>query len=95
MANIDTLKTALEAEIEHIDDDLAKAEAAVLCDRYIAALTGQSDMEAGAVQSYSIAGRTVTRRNAGEGQRLIESLRSQLYAYLRGPGALVSMGGYA
>ena len=94
-ANTQALKTAIESEVATIEDTLARAEAQVLCDRYIAAVESQSQMESGAVASYSIAGRTVTRRNAAEGQALIDSLRNAVYGYIRGNVSYVGMGGWA
>ena len=82
--NIDTLKAALQVEVDGIADAVDKAEAQVLLDRYAAALTAQSELESGAVQSYTIAGRQVTRRNPQEGAGAIAGLRSQLYCYIRG-----------
>ena len=90
-ANIDALKVALEAEIAAMTDALGKAEASVLCDRYIDALTAQSSMESGAIQSYTIAGRTVTRRDPAAGEALTRSLRSELNAYIGG-NVVVYMG---
>ena len=89
---ITQLETALKAEINSMTDALGKAEASVLCDRYIAALTAQSSMESGAIQSYSIAGRTVTRRDPAAGEELTRSLRSELNAYIGG-NLVVYMGG--
>lgn len=93
--NIIALKAALQAEIDGLADALDKAEAQVALDRYASALTAQSEMEGGAVQSYTIAGRTVTRRTAETGVRLLAELRAQLYRYIRGSVAVVDMGGYA
>ena len=90
-ANIDALKVALEAEIDSMTDALGKAEASVLCDRYIDALEAQASMEAGAIQSYTIAGRTVTRRDPAAGEALTRSLRSELNAYIGG-NVVVYMG---
>ena len=78
-----------------ITDSLAQAEAAVLCDRSIDALSSQSELEAGNVQSYTIAGRSVTRRNMAEGKSAISQLRTELYNYIRGPISYIDMGGLA
>ncbi len=88
------LKAALQTEVDAITDALARAEADVCLDRYVAALTSQEKLETGAIQSYTIAGRTVTRRNPTEGRGIIENLRAELYGYLRGHVAYVNMGGY-
>ncbi len=95
-ANTVLLRAAIAAKLaaETDLDALAVAEANVLLDRYIAALDAQASMEAGALESYSIAGRTITRRDPGQGQPLIEDLRRQLYAYFRDDVILTDMGGY-
>ncbi len=94
-ANTDALKTAILAELDKLADGIGKAEARVLCDRYIAAVEGQTAVESGAVQSYTIAGRTVTRRNLADGSSAINSLRRQLMAYVNGQVSVVDMGGWA
>jgi hypothetical protein len=95
-ANTVILRAAISAKLtaETDLDALAVAEANVLLDRYIAALDAQSSMESGAISSYSIAGRTITRRDPGQGQPLIEDLRRQLYAYFRDDVILTDMGGF-
>ncbi len=94
-ANTVALKTAILAEIDNLDDGIGKAEARVLCDRYVAAVDGQASVESGAVQSYTIAGRTVTRRNLGDGQSALKALRRELMAYVNGVFSVVDMGGWA
>ena len=84
MAAIDDLKTAWETEIATIGDTLQNAEATYLLDGYIAALQSQASMSANEISSYTIAGRTVTRRNADTGQRLINELRNELSLYVYG-----------
>jgi len=95
MSNITALKSQLVSAVANIEDALVKAEATVALDRYIGALTSQLSVESGAMQSYTIAGRTVTARNIGEGQAIVEKLRAELYGYLRGPISYMGMGGYA
>lgn len=94
-SNIDTLKAAIQVEVDGVSDAVDKAEAQVALDRYAAALTAQSEMESGAVQSYTIAGRTVTRRAAETGVKLIAELRADVYRFIRSPFAVVDMGGCA
>lgn len=93
-ANLTALDTAYRAKIAELSDDLTKAEAEVACDRYIAAMTSQSELETGSVQSYTIAGRTITRRNAETGHVLIAVLRREFMTYIGGR-LLVDMGGYS
>jgi len=89
------LEAAYQAEINELTDAIGKAEADVILKRYIAALDAQQKVAAGSLQSYTIAGRTITRRNAGEGEAQIENLRAQLAAYVRSPVSYVDMGGWA
>ncbi len=94
-ANIDALKTAILAEVDDLTDAIAKAEATVLADRYCDALAAQSELESGGIQSYTIAGRTVTRSNLNDGTASINALKSELYKYIRGFISYVDQGGYS
>ena len=94
-ANIDALKAVILAEVADIEDAIAKAEATVLADRYCDALAAQSELEAGGIQSYAIAGRQVTRSNLSDGTASINALKSELYRYIRGFISYVNQGGYA
>ena len=78
MAAIDALKTAWETEIAKIGDTLQNAKATYLLDSYIAGLTSQASLSSNDISSYTIAGRTVTRRNADSGQSLIDSMENEL-----------------
>jgi len=89
MATSTAFKAAIVAQIEYIDDDLDKAEATYLCDRYFEALDKQQALEANEITSYSIAGRTFTRRTAAEGQSVINQLRHELDGFLYGTAHLV------
>lgn len=94
-ANIDALKAAILAEVADIEDAIAKAEATVLADRYCDALAAQSELEAGGIQSYTIAGRTVNRHNIGDGTASINALKGELYRLINGFISYVNMGGIA
>ncbi len=93
--NVQILKTAIMAEVAQISDELDKAEATVLADRYCDALDSQTELEAGGIQSYTIAGRTITRFDPGAGTSLVNEIRAQLYQYIRGGISYISMGGIA
>lgn len=90
-ASIDALQVALVARIATIADDLGKAEAQVICDRYIAALTAQTNLSDGELASYTIAGRTITLKNQNEGEAILRVLRSELNQYIGG-NIVVHMG---
>jgi len=94
-AAVTALVAALATEIAKLDDDLAKADAAVALERYGAALENQASVEAGGIQSYTIAGRSITRRNLAEGEKQLAQLRAAVLAYVRGEETYVGMGGYA
>jgi hypothetical protein len=78
MAAIDDVKSAWETEIAKISDTLLNAEATYILDQYIDARTAQASLSSDGIQSYTIAERTVTRRNADMGQALINDLQNQL-----------------
>ena len=94
-ANIAALKAAWAAKIAVLTYALAIAEANVLLDRYAAALESQEAVATGALSAYTIAGRSVTRRNLADGAGEIERMRAQLAAIIGGPVSYVGMGGYA
>jgi hypothetical protein len=78
MAAIDDLKSAWETEIGKISDTLLKAKATYQLDNYIAAVQQQASLEANDIISYSIAGRTFTRRDVGAGQDAIAAMENEL-----------------
>lgn len=82
MAAIDVLDSKWTAEIALISDTavdaVRKAEATYCKDRYINALQKQASLENNEITSYTIGGRTFTRRNASEGQSVINELRNEL-----------------
>lgn len=89
MAAIDDLKAAWVKEIAKISDALIKAEADYALDQYVAALPRQAALEANEIASYSIGGRSFTRRDITAGQIAIERLRNNLYRYCKGSTSLV------
>jgi len=88
MAAIEDLKNAWVARIGTISDALVKAEATYLLDQYIAALPQQAALEANQITSYSIGGRSFTRRMVGEGQSAIQRMKFELYQYCYGSTSL-------
>ena len=91
MASSTALKTAYTTAVGHIDDTLLKAEATYLLDRWVEALDAQNAVEGGQIQSYTIAGRTVTKSSLGEGSKLIDRLRGQLQMMIYGSAILLDM----
>ena len=91
MAAIDALTTAYQTEIAKISDPLTKAQATYLLERYIAALQKQAALEANEIVSYSIAGRSFTRRDIAGGQSAINSMQGDLDRMFHGTVSLVDM----
>ncbi len=84
MASSTALKAAFTTEIAKISDTLQNAEATYTLDRYIEALDKQNALEAGNIISYTMAGRTFTKRNAGDGQAVVQQLRADLNKFIYG-----------
>jgi hypothetical protein len=83
---LDTVWTAAIATIgdSNTSGAIRKAEATSVKDRYLASLEKQAALENNEIQSYTIGGRTFTRRDAGAGQNVINSLRSELHSLVYG-----------
>ena len=88
-ASSTALKAAFTTEIAKISDTLQNAEAAYTLDRYIEALDKQNALEAGNVTSYTMAGRTFTKRNASDGQAIVQQLRADLNKFIYGTVTLL------
>ena len=91
MAAIDDVKTQWLVKVALISDALIKAEATYALDRYIAALTGQASLESNEIVSYTIAGRTFTRRDTSAGKQAIADLRLDLHRLCYGSVSLADM----
>lgn len=83
MASIDDWKTALLVKVALIDDDEKRLMCTVLVDQAYDALVAQSRAVDSDIASYSIQGRSVTRRNMTENtatySRLMRQIRRMLY----------------
>jgi len=90
-ASSTALKAAYQTEVNKISGTLEKAEADYLLDRWIEALDAQNALEAGQIQSYSIAGRSVTRANLKDGRSVADRLRAQLQMLIYGAESLMDM----
>ncbi len=89
MAAIDDLKAAWTAEIAKISNALIKAEATYALDQYIAALPQQAALEANQIATYSIGGRSFTRRDITAGQIAVDRLKGNLWRYCKGSTSLI------
>ena len=85
------LKAAYQTEIDKLSDTLGKARANYALDRLIDALNSQSALESKEIQSYTIAGRTVSRRDSTAGIDLIDRLTADLDGMIYGTVTLVDM----
>jgi len=80
-----TLDSKVSAKIDSaISDTIVKALAHVDRKRWMDALQQQYALEQGTILSYSIAGRTVTNRNANEGTALVNELEAKVYTRIYG-----------
>ena len=83
------LKAAFTTAIATISDSLRSAEATYTLDRWADAVDKQAALEANDIISYSVGGRTVTRRNSDAGQELIQQLRYDLEVMIYGSVSLL------
>lgn len=81
---LDALFTAYETEIATIGDTLLNAKATHTLDRWKKAVANQEKLENTHIDNYSIAGRTITRRNIGEGQDAIDRLEAEMQILIYG-----------
>lgn len=93
MTAIADLITAYTTEVATISDTLRNAQATYKLSILSDALTKQALLESSAIVSYTIADRTVTRRNVDVGKALIKDLENELYTLIYGPCTQVDMGG--
>ena len=91
MSAITDLKSAWTAKLAGISDAVIKAEATYLLDGYIAALTNQTALDANTIQSYTIGGRTVSRRDAAVGRKMVQDMKTELYRYVYGSTTLIDL----
>ena len=91
MSAINDLKAAWTARLATISDAVVKAEATYLLENYIAAYTNQAALEANTISSYSLGGRSVTKRNGEIGRAMIQSMKVELYRYCYGSNSLIDM----
>ena len=88
-SSITALKAAFTVQIATISDALRKAEAEYTLDVWADAMTKQAALEANDITSYSIGGRTFTRRDIAAGQQSVQQLRYNLEAFIYGTQSLV------
>lgn len=92
MANIDTLKAALVSAAASITNDIDRYDCLTLIDDWFACRSAVAAVQGNSIQSYSIAGRSVTRQNVDQFAKSERQLYARIheYLYLRGC-ALVSL----
>ena len=82
--NYENLKTALDVLANQLEDDIPKYKCLALIDQYVAAFEAQATTVSSDVQSYSIGGRSVTRREVISMQNQVSNLERQIYETLYG-----------
>ena len=83
-ASSTALKAAYTTEVAKVTGTLDNAKANYQLDRWIEALDAQNAVEAGELLSYSIAGRTITRKNQAVGAQAVRILQHDLESLLYG-----------
>lgn len=91
MSNIADLKAALILEAADISDSIDKLECLSLIDDWYACRVALAAFEAGDVQSYSIAGRSVTRRDTSAIRTSEASYLQQIKSFLGRSGGCMDM----
>jgi len=91
MTAIADLQTAWETEIAKISDTLLNAEATYALSEYIDARTNQAALSANEIQSYTIAGRTFTRRDVEAGQGQVNRIENKLRALVYGSITMIDL----
>lgn len=85
--SIQNLKTALLKIIEaaYPADSLYRFEALMIAEQYISALEIFGQLNSGTISSYSISGRSVTKRDPSAALSLLDSLRTRLSSFIDMP----------
>ena len=83
-ANTTSLKTLLQAKAALLTDEIDKYRCLEAIDQYIAALDAQAAATSSDVQSYSIAGRSVTRSGGQSFANVVKRLEREVFGYLYG-----------
>ena len=91
MSAITNLNNSWSDAISTISDPIMQAEATYLLETYIAALSQQTALESNKVQSYSMAGMSFTYRNVGDGRKVVDKAKLDLYRYVYGTDSLIDL----
>lgn len=94
MTNYSSLQTALEALANDLDDDVRKYECLILIDQYVDAIEAQATTVSSDVASYTINGRTVSRREVLAMQSQVNNLKQQINDILYGNVSYVDFRNY-
>lgn len=87
-AELESLRRAYVAQIDETLSGLRRAEALAICSDLFAARQAYSDLIAGTISSYSIAGRSVSKRDPEALLRHIDRLTEQLANLLGDPSII-------
>lgn len=91
MSALTDLQSAWQTEIEKISDPLYKAKAVYVLTQYVAALAAQTSSAGTDISSYSISGRSVTRRDGGAMSDLVLGIEFELRQLVYGNVTLADM----
>jgi len=94
MTNYSSLQTALESLANDLDDDVRKYECLILIDQYVDAIEAQATTVSSDVASYTINGRTVSRREVLAMQSQVNNLKQQINDILYGNVSYVDFRNY-
>lgn len=82
------LKTAYETEVAKISDTLVNAQATDLLDQLMGGLEQQEALEGDKIASYSLMGRSFTRRSVRDGRSAVNAMRRELDQMIYGGATL-------
>ena len=88
---LDALKAEYAVEIAKISNTLRNKKATYILERWYSAATNQQALEDNEVTSYTITGRTITRRNVKEGEMLVGDLEAKLNGLIYGNTNLIDL----
>ena len=88
MSNLSNLKDALITAAAEINDDIDKYDCLAAIDDWFVLRSALTSLQSGAVQSYAIAGRSVTRRNLPEIVNAEAVAYQKIRSFLRGSAVM-------
>jgi hypothetical protein len=90
LASLDDLKAALITRAGQIEDELDRLECLMLIDEWAATKAAAQALDAGTIQTYSLMGRQVTKRDSSRVAERAAQVYADIQARLYGRGVLVA-----